>query len=61
MLNHTCGYFISKIKELSKFQLQYYEIHPMGVIPVQTNDVVFSVHATVFSILTAIQCIIYEV
>jgi len=42
-------------------QLQYYEIHPMGVIPVQTNDVVFSVHATVFSILTAIQCIIYEV
>lgn len=33
----------------------------MGVIPVQTNDVVFSVHATVFAVLTAIQCIIYEV
>ena len=33
----------------------------MGVIPVQTNDVVFSVHATVFSVITAIQCLIYEV
>ena len=33
----------------------------MGVIPVQTNDVVFSVHAVILSVLTAYQCIIYEV
>ena len=33
----------------------------MGTLPVQTNDVVFSAHATLFSVLTAIQCIIYEV
>lgn len=42
-------------------QLQYFEIHPMGVIPVQINDVVFSVHATIFAVFTALQCIIYEV
>ena len=57
------AYLHSPIINFLKYdiQLQYYEIHPMGVIPVQTNDVVFSVHATVFSILTAIQCIVYEV
>ncbi|XP_046439520.1 cystinosin-like [Daphnia pulex] len=62
---NVLGHFVYGMFNLGLYwipsvQLQYYEIHPMGVIPVQTNDVVFSVHATVFSILTAIQCIIYE-
>ena len=42
-------------------QLQYYQIHPMGIIPVQINDAVFSLHAIALSIVTAIQCAIYEV
>ncbi|KAK4016028.1 cystinosin [Daphnia magna] len=61
VLGHSVyGLFNMGLYWIPSVQLQYYEIHPMGVIPVQTNDVVFSVHATVFSILTAIQCIIYE-
>lgn len=33
----------------------------MGIIPVQINDAVFSMHAIVLSTITAIQCAIYEV
>ena len=33
----------------------------MGIIPVQINDAVFSLHAIVLSTITAIQCAIYEV
>ncbi|XP_057374096.1 cystinosin-like [Daphnia carinata] len=61
VLGHSVyGLFNMGLYWIPSVQLQYYEIHPMGVIPVQTNDVVFSVHATVFSIVTAVQCIIYE-
>jgi len=45
---------------LPSVQQQYFELYPMGVIPVQTNDVVFSVHATVLSLVTGVQCLVYE-
>lgn len=62
VLGHSVyGLFNLGLYWIPSVQLQYFELHPMGVIPVQTNDVVFSVHATIFSVLMAVQCIIYEV
>ena len=62
VLGHSVyGLFNLGLYWIPSVQFQYFELHPMGVIPVQTNDVVFSVHATIFSVLTAVQCIIYEV
>ena len=42
-------------------QREYFSVHPRGVNPVQLNDVVFSLHATFAYIITALQCLIYEV
>ncbi|CAG0881567.1 unnamed protein product, partial [Cyprideis torosa] len=41
-------------------QEQYYERHPMGVIPVTLNDVGFSLHACVLCSITLLQCFVYE-
>ncbi|XP_044726493.1 cystinosin homolog isoform X2 [Chrysoperla carnea] len=51
----NCGlYFIPKIK--SEFASKY----PRSVIPVQVNDIVFALHATFATIVTILQCFIYE-
>jgi len=42
-------------------QEEYFSEHPRGVIPVELNDVVFSLHATALCVVTAVQCFIYEV
>ncbi|XP_064482267.1 cystinosin homolog [Ornithodoros turicata] len=41
-------------------QEEYLSSHPSGAIPVQVNDIVFSLHATLATVITAIQCLIYE-
>jgi len=58
--NVVYGLFNFGLLWLPSVQLQYYQIHPMGIIPVQINDAVFSMHAIVLSTITAIQCAIYE-
>lgn len=35
--------------------------YPTGLNPVQVNDVVFSLHASVATVITIIQCFVYEV
>jgi len=41
-------------------QTEYFKDHPRGVIPVQPNDVFFSIHATLMCIITVIQCFVLE-
>ncbi|XP_071521188.1 cystinosin homolog [Panulirus ornatus] len=41
-------------------QQQYFHRHPLGVNPVQMNDVIFSVHAFFACFIQLIQCCIYE-
>ena len=42
-------------------QAEYKSRHPMGVIPVQANDVFFPIHAVCACAITIIQCFFYEV
>ena len=42
-------------------QRDYFKQHPTGINPVQTNDVVFSLHAVFACLVTIAQCFIYEV
>ena len=37
-------------------QAEYLSLHPGGTIPVELNDVVFSCHATLATIITLVQC-----
>jgi cystinosin len=39
---------------------QYHDAHGSGSVPVQLNDVIFSLHAVVLIIFTIFQCFIYE-
>ncbi|XP_036323478.1 cystinosin homolog isoform X2 [Rhagoletis pomonella] len=51
----NCGlYWIPEI------QAEYASRHPRGLNPVLLNDVVFALHAVFATILTIIQCLIYE-
>ena len=34
---------------------------PTGLNPVQINDIVFALHATLATLVTIIQCFVYEV
>lgn len=47
-------FWVSSIQEL------YFDDHPDGVNPVQANDVFFAIHAVVLTLITIIQCFIYE-
>ncbi|KAM3171301.1 hypothetical protein ACTXT7_016888 [Hymenolepis weldensis] len=47
-------YFIPLIQE------EYFKIYPLGVIPVQLNDLFFSVHALVITLVVVVQCFLYE-
>lgn len=51
----------SKIYFFFFFKLEYHTVHPTGIIPVETNDVVFAVHAVFATAVTIFQCFIYEV
>ncbi|XP_069800485.1 cystinosin [Dendropsophus ebraccatus] len=39
---------------------QFLQVYPNGVIPVDANDVFFSLHAVVLTLVIIIQCCIYE-
>ncbi|XP_053562072.1 cystinosin [Bombina bombina] len=39
---------------------QFIQVHPNGVIPVDANDVFFSLHAVLLTVVVIIQCCIYE-
>ncbi|XP_068126817.1 cystinosin [Hyperolius riggenbachi] len=39
---------------------QFLQVYPNGVIPVDANDVFFSLHAALLTVITIIQCCIYE-
>lgn len=41
-------------------QDEYRQLHPNGVNPVELNDVCFTLHATLITLVTIIQCFIYE-
>ena len=44
----------------SSIQSEYLSLHPDGVLPVQLNDVVFSVHALLAASLTLAQCVLMK-
>ncbi|PNF37153.1 Cystinosin-like protein [Cryptotermes secundus] len=51
----NCGLFwITEVEE------EYMRRYPTGLNPVQVNDIVFSLHASVATLITIIQCFIYE-
>ncbi|KAL1116727.1 hypothetical protein AAG570_005199 [Ranatra chinensis] len=51
----NCGlYWIPEVEE------EYFMRHPGGLNPVQLNDIVFALHATVVTLLTIVQCLCYE-
>ncbi|XP_059151694.1 cystinosin-like isoform X2 [Physella acuta] len=39
---------------------QYFDLHPRGINPVQLNDVIFTLHAIFVTILTILQCMLYD-
>ena len=43
-----------------EIQGEYILLHPGGVIPVELNDVVFSVHATLAASITLTQCVLLD-
>ncbi|XP_078050351.1 lysosomal cystine transporter cystinosin isoform X1 [Augochlora pura] len=51
----NCGlYWIPEI------ELEYFRRNPKGLNPVQVNDIFFSLHALFATVITIIQCVIYE-
>ncbi|KAM4795645.1 cystinosin [Rhinophrynus dorsalis] len=51
---NVCLFWIPYIRE------QFLQVYPNGVIPVDANDVFFSLHAVLLTLITIIQCCIYE-
>jgi len=45
---------------IDSIQEEYMSRHPMGVIPVQANDVFFPLHAVWACAVTLVQCVLYE-
>jgi len=54
------GIFNIGLYWIDSVQREYLELHPFGVIPVQLNDVVFTIHAFLASAFTLYQCHIYD-
>lgn len=52
---NTCLYFVPF------FQEEYFSRFPRGTNPVELNDVFFSIHASVITAVTIVQCFMYEV
>lgn len=42
------------------FQAEYFNRNPKGLNPVLINDVVFALHAMVATLITIVQCYVYE-
>ena len=44
----------------AEIRAEYFSQHPGGVLPVQLNDVVFSLHALLVTSVTMVQCLVME-
>ncbi|XP_017752194.1 PREDICTED: cystinosin homolog isoform X2 [Eufriesea mexicana] len=51
----NCGLFW-----IPEVELEYFRRYPKGLNPVQVNDIFFALHATFATVITIIQCFIYE-
>ncbi|XP_025409626.1 cystinosin homolog isoform X2 [Sipha flava] len=45
---------------MPEIEKEYFDRNPRGLNPVQLNDIFFSIHAVVATVITVIQCYIYE-
>ncbi|XP_060591033.1 cystinosin-like isoform X2 [Ruditapes philippinarum] len=54
------GFFNVGMFWVSIVKDEYHSNHPKGINPVQLNDVIFTLHAIFVTIITIIQCFIYE-
>lgn len=62
LLGHTLyAVFNSSLFWNTYIEEEYFQRFPKGLNPVELNDVVFSIHATLITALTISQCFIYEV
>ncbi|XP_043515571.1 cystinosin homolog isoform X1 [Frieseomelitta varia] len=52
----NCGLFW-----IPEVELEYFRRYPKGLNPVQVNDIFFALHATFATVITIIQCFIYEI
>ncbi|KAK2581572.1 hypothetical protein KPH14_002081 [Odynerus spinipes] len=52
----NCGLFW-----IPEIEQEYFNRYPKGLNPVQINDIFFSLHAVFATVITIIQCFIYEV
>ncbi len=51
---NVCVFFIPSVQQ------EYRSLHHTSEIPVQLNDVVFTLHATAACLITLAQCFLYE-
>ncbi|XP_015182819.1 PREDICTED: cystinosin homolog isoform X2 [Polistes dominula] len=51
----NCGLFW-----IPEIELEYFNRYPKGLNPVQVNDIFFSLHAVFATVITIVQCFIYE-
>lgn len=62
LLGHTLyAIFNSSLHWITYIEDEYFQRFPRGLNPVEINDVVFSIHASVITALTIAQCYLYEV
>lgn len=62
LLGHTLyAIFNSSLYWITYIEDEYFQRFPRGLNPVELNDVVFSIHASVITALTIAQCFVYEV
>ncbi|XP_017792812.1 PREDICTED: cystinosin homolog [Habropoda laboriosa] len=55
------GLFNSGLFWIEEVELEYFRRYPKGLNPVQVNDIFFSLHAVFATVITIIQCFIYEI
>ncbi|XP_076278859.1 lysosomal cystine transporter cystinosin isoform X3 [Lasioglossum baleicum] len=54
------GLFNCSLFWITDIELEYFRRYPKGLNPVQVNDVFFSLHAVFATVITIIQCFLYE-
>ncbi|CAK9797115.1 Cystinosin homolog [Anthophora plagiata] len=55
------GFFNCGLFWIPEVELEYFRRYPKGLNPVQVNDIFFSLHAVFATVITIIQCFIYEI
>jgi len=51
---NLCLFYNSEVRE------EYFKKYPLGVIQVEPNDIFFALHATTLTLITIVQCFLYE-